>query len=55
MNVFVYVYNLKQYISINTNAANPEYCNISTPWPLEQEPGLKQGLTVLLYEFFYVC
>ena len=44
-------------MSINitvTNAANPEYCNISNPGPLEQKPRLDQGLTVLLYDSFYV-
>ena len=36
-----------------TSAENPAYCNISNPGPLEQKPGLEQGLTVLLYESFY--
>ena len=27
--------------------------NISNPWPLEQEPGQKQGLLVPLYDYFY--
>ena len=41
-------------ITINViNEANPEYCNISNPGPLEQEPGLEQGLIVLLHESFY--
>ena len=43
-------------ITINViNAANPEYCNISNPGPLEQEPGREWGLNVLLYDSFYVC
>ena len=37
-----------------TSAANPDYCNISNPRPLEQKPGLDQGSTVLLYDSFYV-
>ena len=56
MNVIVFLSYFKQnmLIDINiTNAENPEYCNISNPWPLEQKPGLEKGLTVLLYESFY--
>ena len=34
-------------------AANPEYCNISNPGPLEQEQGRELGLIVLLHEYFY--
>ena len=34
-----------------TIAANLQYVNLSTPGPLEQEPG--QGLTAVLYEYFY--
>ena len=40
--------------SINKNitiATYLEYFNLSTPGPLEQEPG--QGLTVVFYECFY--
>ena len=37
-----------------TNAANLKYFNISNPGLLEHEPGQEQGLTVLLYEYFYV-
>ena len=36
-----------------TNAAILQYYNISNPGLLEQEPGQEQGLTVLLYEYFY--
>ena len=36
-----------------TNAANLQSCNISNPGPLDQKPGLDQGLTVLLHESFY--
>ena len=36
---------------IITIAANIECFNLSTPRPLEQEPG--QGFTVVLYEYFY--
>ena len=32
-----------------TIAANLKYFNLSTPWPMEQEP----GFIVLLYEYFY--
>ena len=44
----------KKTMSKNMNitiAANLKYFNLSTPGSLEQEPG--QGLTVLLYEYFY--
>ena len=43
MNVFVFVSEFKTNTSFNinlTNTANPEYCNISNPGPLEQKPGL---------------
>ena len=36
-----------------TTVANLKYFNISNPGMLEQEPRLEQGLTVLLYEYFY--
>ena len=58
MNWIAFVLYFKKNMSINknvTNSANLEHCNISNPGPLEQEPGLEQGLTVLLYESFYVC
>ena len=58
MNVFLFVLYFKKNMlnNINVNiAANPEYCHISNPGPLEQKPGREQGLTILLYELFYVC
>ena len=51
---YLFLSAFKKTKSINMNipiAANLEYFNLSTPGPLEQEPG--QGLTVLLYECFY--
>ena len=45
---------IKKTKSINMNitlAANIKCFNLSTPALLEQEPG--QGLTVVLYEYFY--
>ena len=56
MKVFLFVIDFKKInlIDINvTNAANPEYCNISNPGLLEQKPGQEHGLTLLLYESFY--
>ena len=58
MNVFVFVLDCKESMLINiyiTDAANPQYFNISNPGLFEQKPGQEQGLTVLLYESFYVC
>ena len=58
MNVFVFVLDLITNTSITTkvtNSANPAFNNISSPGLLEKKLGLDQGMTVLLYEYFYVC
>ena len=52
--LFLLLLAFKKTKSINiiiTVAANFEYFNLFTPELLEQEPG--QGLTVVLYEYFY--
>ena len=46
MNAFVFVLDFNIKINV-INAEKPEYCNISTPGLLEQEPG--QDLNVLLH------
>ena len=55
MNVFVFVLEFKTNMSNNINVTIPADCNISNPGPLEQNPGLEKGLTVLFHESFYVC
>ena len=58
MKVFVSVLEFKTNKSNNinvTNAASPKDCDIFNPGSLNQKLGLEQGLTVLLYESFYVC